>query len=78
MRIEICGHKIKCSFNGCRNLAKYYVSTKGFIRNEFPFCEECMKEFYEELSKIFVPKAIESHFKPDRKIRRKKNEENEK
>ncbi len=74
-KVEKCLHKVKCDFNGCRNLANYYVSTRGFIKNEFAFCENCMKELFEELSKTFVPKAIESHFKPNRAVKRRKNEE---
>lgn len=69
MKIEKCQHKVKCDFDGCKNLADYYVSTRGFFRNEFAFCKSCMNELFEDLSKIFVPKAIESHFKPNRKRR---------
>ena len=54
-------------------MAQFYVSTRGLFKNEFAFCEECMQKLFEELSKIFVPKAIESHFKPNRK--RRKDEE---
>ena len=70
MKVEKCQHKVKCDFMGCSNLADYYVSTRGFVRNEFAFCSSCMKELFEELSKLYVPKAIESHFKPNRKRRK--------
>lgn len=76
MKVEKCTHKVKCDFCGCRNLADYCVSTRGLFKNEFAFCEECMKNLYTELSKIFVPKAIDSHYKPNRTLRRRKNEEN--
>lgn len=78
MKVEKCNHRVKCDFCGCKNFANYYLSTKGFFKNEFAFCETCMEELFEEMSKIFVPKAIESHFKPDRKVRRRKNEEGSK
>lgn len=74
MKVEKCQHKVKCDFMGCGNLADYYVSTRGFVRNEFAFCSHCMKGLFEELSKLYVPKAIESHFKPNRK--RRKDEKN--
>ena len=74
MKVEKCRHIVKCDSSGCRHLAKYYISTRGFIRNEFAFCEECLKSLYEELAKLFVPRAVESHFKPNRAISRRKNE----
>lgn len=70
MKVEKCEHKVKCDFGGCRNLASYYLSTRGLFKNEFAFCEDCMRKLFEELSKIFVPKAVESHFKPNRTKRR--------
>lgn len=74
MKVEKCRHAIKCDADGCKNLADYYISTRGFIKNEFAFCEDCLKKLYAELAKLFVPKAIESHFKPDRVVKRRKNE----
>ena len=74
MKVEKCTHKVKCDFGGCRNLADYYVSTRGLFKNEFAFCEECLKELYAELAKLFVPKAIESHFKQGVVVKRRKNE----
>ena len=70
MKVEKFQHRVKCDFMGCRNLADYYVSTRGFVKNEFAFCANCMKGLFEELSKLYVPKAIESHFKPNRKRRK--------
>ena len=70
MKVEKCQHRVKCDIMGCRNLADYYVSTRGFVKNEFAFCANCMKGLFEELSKLYVPKAIESHFKPNRKRRK--------
>lgn len=74
VKVEKCHHTVKCDADGCRNLANYYISTRGFIKNEFAFCEDCLKKLYGELAKLFVPKAIESHFKPDRTVKRRKNE----
>ncbi len=77
MKVEECRHTVKCDTSGCKNFAKYYISTRGFLKNEFAFCEECLKSLYSELAKLFVPRAIESHFKPDRITRRRKNEKAE-
>ncbi|MBR1890395.1 MAG: hypothetical protein IJ817_01750 [Clostridia bacterium] len=44
-------------------MAKYSFSTKGFIRHDLVFCEDCMKKMFECFSKMCVPKAVESPFK---------------
>ena len=67
MRMEICKRKIMCDFDGCKNLAKYSFSTKGFIRRDLAFCEDCMKQMFECLSKESVPKAVEAPFKKKKK-----------
>lgn len=74
MKVEKCRHTVKCDADGCRNLAVYYITTRGFIKNEFAFCDKCLKELYAELAKLFVPKAIESHFKQGVVVKRRKNE----
>lgn len=63
MKMEICKHQLKCDFYGCNNLAKYSFSTKGFIRRELVFCEDCMKKMFECFSKQCVPKSIDAPFK---------------
>ena len=63
MKMEICKHQLKCDFYGCNNLAKYSFSTKGFIRRELVFCEDCMKKMFECFSKQCVPKYIDAPFK---------------
>lgn len=62
MKMEICRHDIKCDFYGCRNLAKYAFSTKGFLKRELVFCEECMKQMYALFGETLVPKGVESPF----------------
>jgi len=71
MKMEVCRHQICCDFYGCKNMAKYSFSTKGFIRRDLVFCEDCMKEMFECFSKVCVPKAVESPFKTTR--RKKEN-----
>ena len=63
MKMEIVKHTLKCDFIGCKNMAKYGFSTKGFIRREVVFCEDCMKKMFECFSKVSVPKAIKTPFR---------------
>ncbi len=71
MKMEIVKHTLKCDFYGCKNFAKYGFSTKGFIRRDFVFCEDCMKGMFECFSKKSVPKAVKSPFKTT-KVKREK------
>ncbi len=70
MKMERCRHEMKCDFYGCKNMAKYSFSMKGFLRRDLMFCEDCMKSMFECFSKECVPKAIESPFKKKRKEKR--------
>ncbi len=63
MKMSKCNSQIKCDFYGCKNLAKYSFSTKGFLKRELVFCEDCMKEMFECFSKQCVPKPVEAPFK---------------
>ncbi len=71
MEINQCGYHVKCDFNGCNNIAKYAFSTKGLIKRDLCFCEECLKEMYELLAKMQTPRALKSPFKLNKKLRRK-------
>ena len=66
MKMDICRNQIKCDFYGCKNMAKYSFSTKGFIRRDLVFCEDCMKKMFECFSKEVVPKPVEAPFKARR------------
>jgi hypothetical protein len=66
MKMEICKNLLKCDFDGCKNMAKYSFSTKGFIRHDIVFCEDCMKKMFECFSKVCVPKPIDAPFKNKR------------
>ena len=70
MKMQICKHQIGCDFYGCKNMAKYSFSTKGFIRRDLSFCDDCMKEMFECFSKRCVPKPVQAPFK----VRTKKKE----
>lgn len=70
MQIEKCKKMVKCDFIGCQNLADYSFSTKGIIRKELSFCNDCLKGMYEEIAKLQVPKAANSPFKLKPRIKK--------
>ncbi len=70
MQIEKCKKATKCDFIGCQNLADYSFSTKGIIRKELSFCDDCLKGMYEEIAKLQVPKATNSPFKLKSRIKK--------
>ena len=74
MEIHECKHLTKCDFYGCNNVAKYSFSTKGIIRRDLCFCEDCLKGMYNEIAKMQTPKGLKSPFKLNNKLR-VKNEE---
>ncbi|MEG1500071.1 MAG: hypothetical protein RR400_03295 [Clostridia bacterium] len=64
MEIEKCSHKIKCDFSGCENLAEYSLKKEeGQVIDELHFCSECIKNMYEKMGSVLVPKAIENPLK---------------
>lgn len=63
MEINKCKTKTKCDFYGCNNLAKYTFSTKGLIKRDLCFCEECLEGMYQAIAKLKTPKSIKSPFK---------------
>lgn len=69
MEISECKHFAKCDFYGCNNKAKYSFSTKGLIKRDLCFCEDCLRGMYNEISKLQVPKGIKSPFKLNKKLR---------
>ncbi|MBQ8444637.1 MAG: hypothetical protein IJX25_04725 [Clostridia bacterium] len=74
MEISKCSHKAKCDFYGCNNLAEYSFSTKGIIRRDLCFCQECLKGMYQAIGKMQTPKGTTSPFKLNKKLRREKDE----
>ena len=69
MEMTKCDHKVKCDFYGCNNLAKYSFSTKGLIKRDLCFCEDCMKGMFENISKLQVPKGTTSPFKLNKRLK---------
>ena len=70
MEITNCKHICKCDFVGCNNLAKYSFSTKGIIKRDLCFCEDCLRGMYQAISKMQTPKGTTSPFKLNKKLRR--------
>lgn len=66
MKMQLCRREQCCDFSGCKNLAKYSFSTKGFLRKDLAFCEDCMKGMFECFSKVCVPKSVDAPFKKKR------------
>ena len=71
MEINECRHLTKCDFYGCNNVAKYSFTTKGIIRRDLCFCEECLKGMYNEIAKLQTPNGLKSPFKLNKKLREK-------
>ncbi len=69
MEINECKHLTKCDFLGCNNKAKYCFSTKGIIRRDLCFCQQCLQGMYEAIAKMQTPKGVKSPFKLNNKLR---------
>lgn len=68
MEINECNHVVKCDFYGCNNKAKYSFTTKGIIRRDLCFCEDCLKGMYQAISKIVTPRGTTSPFKLNKRL----------
>lgn len=71
MELNDCKHLTKCDFYGCNNLAKYSFSTKGLLRRNLCFCEDCLKGMYEAIAKMQTPKGRNSPFKLNKRLGKK-------
>ncbi len=71
MELNECKHLTKCDFYGCNNLAKYSFSTKGLLRRNLCFCEDCLKGMYQAVAKLQTPKGINSPFKLNKRLGKK-------
>ena len=71
MEINECKYLTKCDFYGCNNLARYTFTTKGIIRRDLCFCEECLTGMYNIIAKMKTPKGLKSPFKLNKKLREK-------
>ena len=70
MEINEIKHLVKCDFLGCNYLAKYSFSTKGLIKKDLCFCEECLKQMYELMAKMQIPRSLASPFKLNKRMKK--------
>ncbi|MBO5395181.1 MAG: hypothetical protein J6A28_04725 [Clostridia bacterium] len=70
MEISKTKVKSKCDFYGCNNIAQYSFSTKGIIKRDLCFCEECLQGMYQAIGKIKTPKGMSSPFKLNKRMRK--------
>lgn len=63
MEIVKTNQKVKCDVYGCKNFATYTLKTKKMFGNSTHYCEECLKEIYEEIGKFLIPKPAKTPFK---------------
>lgn len=68
MEIYPCSHKVKCDFMGCKNVASHTLVKNKILRKDISFCDECLGEIYDCISKIRVPKALKSRFKLNKRL----------
>lgn len=61
MQITISNRRCKCAGNlQCSNLTKNKISLN---KQSIYLCDECLRELYESLAKIIIPKSVKSKFK---------------
>lgn len=70
MQVYECKHRVKCDFAGCKNIADYTFVKGNVIKRDICLCKECLDEIYEAAAKIRVPKAIESPFKLNKRLKK--------
>lgn len=72
MNIQKCNHATRCDIYGCKNLAGFSVGKDEYCGSkQIHLCSLCMKDLYESIGKILVPKPIENPLKKPRKIKEK-------
>ena len=70
MHLKTATTKSNCDCHGCKNLADFYIDTKGIFKTRVFFCEECLKKMFKGYLGTSVPKSIESPFKLKNRIRK--------
>ena len=62
-------HKSKCDFFGCKNMAEIEIKDDLDSKKKMVFCLECLDKIGNVFLKNKTPKALESPFKKQKKIR---------
>ena len=63
---------VRCDMGGCDEIATHSFSKGGDLRTQLNLCEHCLREMYESIAKLIVPKGINNMLSK----KRKKGEEN--
>lgn len=54
--------KVKCDVQNCKNLAEYYIPSKG-IRGKFFLCPSCLAKLEQSSPQVVAPKSPKSKIK---------------
>ena len=58
MKIKSVNRRVRCDMPNCRNVADSKIEKDGFFRAVgICLCKDCMKQMYECLASIIVPKS---------------------
>lgn len=58
--VEVNGH-IKCELGACRNKAAHAIRfDRVGIRGRLYVCDKCMRELYQTIGAVIVPKSVET------------------
>ena len=66
---------VRCDMGGCDDIATYSFSKGGDIRTQLNICECCLKEMYESIGKLIVPKGINNMLSKNKKKKEDKQDE---
>ena len=72
MLLRISQAKKRCDSLNCKNEGVFRVKSRSFIKPGFYFCEECLKKMFKDYMATYVPKGIESPFKPNQRIKKER------
>lgn len=60
MEVKKCVRKKACGVFECKKCAKFEVLG---LKQNLCFCEDCMRDFYQEMGKNIVPRALVNQYK---------------
>ena len=69
MNINFLLHKRVCDFFGCKNLAEIEIKDEIDCKNKMAFCRDCLEKIAGVYLKQTTPKALETPFKKQKKMR---------
>lgn len=58
MKLERLNYNVRCDIGICNNAASFTLVTGGtIIKRRLNMCDKCMKELYEEIGRVIIPKS---------------------